>query len=155
MIKNKHTLLAGILIMMVQVVWTPALWSIIENGGHHWWLIRLPLVLSMPIGIGLFLSSIENKDAYRAASLSAMNSGDFELAADILSNEIKSSPQDAGLYRSKALALMFAGQDSKAKACIDQSLSIDQNNQLTRCIAQVLEDVAGGKRLRPKSLKEI
>jgi len=65
MIKNKLTLLAGILIMMFQVVWTPALWSIIENNGLHWWLIRLPLVLSMPIGIGLFLSSIENKDAYR------------------------------------------------------------------------------------------
>jgi len=48
------------------VVWTPALWSIIEHGGLHWLLIRLPLVLSMPIGIGLFLSSIENKDAYRA-----------------------------------------------------------------------------------------
>ena len=67
MIKNKHTLLAGVLIMMVQVVWTPALWSIIENAGLHWLLIRLPLLLSMPIGIGLFLSSIENKDTYRKA----------------------------------------------------------------------------------------
>jgi len=65
MIKNKVTLLFSVLIMMIQVVWTPALWSMIESGGLHWLLIRLPLVLSMPIGIGLFLYSIEDKDPYR------------------------------------------------------------------------------------------
>ena len=66
MIKNKHTLLVGILIMMVQVVWTPALWSMIELNGLHWLFIRLPLVLSMPVGIGLFLSSIENTERNEA-----------------------------------------------------------------------------------------
>jgi len=106
-------------------------------------------------GVGLFLSSIEDKDAYREESLSAMNSGDFKMAIDILDNAIKCNPQDATLYRSKALALMFAGRDSEAKACIDQSLSIDQNNQLTQSITDILEDVASGKRLRPKSMKEI
>ncbi len=155
MIKNKFTLLIGILMMMVQVEWTPALWSIIENNGLHWWLIRLPLVLSMPIGIGLFLSSIENKEAYREGSLSAMTSGDFKMAIDILDNAIKCNPQDAALYRSKALALMFTGRDSEAKAYIDQSLSIDKNDQLTESIAEILEDVASGKRLRPKSMKDI
>jgi hypothetical protein len=67
MIKNKHTLLASVLIMMVQVVWIPTLWSIIENGGLHWLVIRLPLILSIPIGIGLFLSSIENRDTFKEA----------------------------------------------------------------------------------------
>jgi len=118
------------------------------------------LVLTRPdvrtlFGIGLFLSSIENKDAYREEILSAMSSGDFKMAIDILDNAIKYNPQDATLYRSKALALMFAGRDSEAKACIDQSLSIDQNNQLTQSITEILEDVASGKRLRPKSMKEI
>jgi hypothetical protein len=51
---------------MVQVVWTPALWSITESGGLHWLLVRLPLLVSVPIGINLFLSSIENKDARKA-----------------------------------------------------------------------------------------
>ena len=155
MIKNKTILLFSILIMMIQVVWTPALWSMTESHGHHWWLIRLPLVLSMPIGIGLFLSSIENKNAYRGESLSAINSGDFKTAIDILDDAIKCNPQDATLYRSKALALMFAGRDSDAKACIDQSMSIDKDNELTKSIAEILEDVASGKRLRPKSMKEI
>ena len=155
MIKNKVTLLFSILIMMIQVVWTPALWSMIENNGLHWWLIRLPLVLSMPIGIGLFLYSIEDKGPYRGESLSAMNSGDFKAAIDILDDAIKRKPKDAALYRSKALALMFAGRDSEAMACIDQSMSTEPNNQLTKSIAEILEDVANGKRLRPKSLKEI
>jgi tetratricopeptide (TPR) repeat protein len=155
MIKNKEILLFSILIMMIQVVWTPALWSMKENNGLHWWLIRLPLVLSMPIGIGLFLSSIENKDAYRGGSFSAMNSGDFKTAIDIFDDAIKRNPPDAVLYRSKALALMFAGRDSEAKACIDQSLSIEPNNQLTKSIAEILEDVASGKKSRPKSMKEI
>jgi len=57
-------------------------------------------------GIGLFLSSIENKDAYREEILSAMSSGDFKMSIDILDNAIKCNPQDATLYRSKALALM-------------------------------------------------
>ena len=63
MIKNKHLLLIGTIMILVQIVWTPKLWSIIELGGHHWWLIRLPLVLSMPVGIGLFLYAIEDKDS--------------------------------------------------------------------------------------------
>jgi len=155
MIKNKHTLLAGIIVIMIQVVWTPALWSMIENNGLHWWFIRLPLVLSMPIGVGLFLSSIENQNAHQAESLKALKSGDFKLANDILDKAIESSPQNAILYRSKAIALMFAGQDPEARACIDQSLSIDKNDQLTQCIAEILDDVASGKRPRPKTMKEI
>jgi tetratricopeptide (TPR) repeat protein len=105
----------------------------------------------MPIGICLFLSSIENKQNAH----SAMNSGKFRLAVDLYDRQIKCNPQDANLYRNKALALMFAGQDSDAKDCIDQSLAIDQNNQLTQCIAEILDDVASGKRPRPKSMKEI
>jgi len=155
MITNKYTLLAGIVIIMAQVVWGPALWSITESGGLHWWLIRLPLVLSIPIGIGLFLSSIENKGAYRQAGLAAMDSGDFKRAVDILDNAIKTNPQDAGLYRSKALALMFASRDAEAKACIDQSLRIAPNDRHSQNIAQILEDVASGKRPRPKSMKEV
>ena len=151
MIKNKHTLLAGIVIITAQVVWIPTLWSVNEDT----WLKRLSLLVTIPIGIGLFLSSIENKHSHKAASLLAMNSRDFKTAVDSLDNAIKCNPSDAGLYRNKALALMFAGQDSKAKACIDQSLSLDQNNQLTGCIAQILEDVASGKISRPKSMKEI
>jgi tetratricopeptide (TPR) repeat protein len=155
MITNKYTLLAGIVIIMAQVVWGPALWSITESGGLHWWLIRLPLVLSIPIGIGLFLSSIENKGAYRQAVLSAMDSGDFKRAVAILDNAIESNPQDAGLYRSKALALMFAGRDAEAKTCIEQSLSIEPNDQQSEYIARILEDVGSGKRSRPESMKEV
>lgn len=151
MIKNKNTLLAGIIVIMIQVVWTPSLWSITESGGLHWLLIRIPVILSMPIGICLFLSSIENKeDAH-----SAMKSGEFRLAAGLYDKQIKCNPQDANLYSNKALALMFAGQDSDAKDCIDQCLAIDQHNQLTQCIAKILEDVASGKRPRPKSMLDI
>ena len=156
MIKNKNTLLAGIIIIMIQVVWTPKLWSTIENNGLHWWFIRLPLVLSMPLGVGLFLSSIENQNAHRREeSLKALKSGEFELANDILDKAIESNPKDAVLYRSKAIALMFAGRDPEAKACMVQSLSIDKNDQLSQCIAEILDDVASGKRVRPKSMKEI
>ena len=58
MIRNRHMLLVGLIIILVQIVSTPKLWSIIELNGYHWWLIRLPLVLSMPVGISLFLLSI-------------------------------------------------------------------------------------------------
>ena len=151
MIKNKHTFLAGIIIITAQIVWIPTLWSTHENK----WLINLPLLFTVPIGISLFLSSIENKISHKEASLSAMNSGDYKTAIEILDNAIKCNPGDAGLYCNKALALMFAGRDSEAKACIEQSLSTDQNNQLTQCIAKILEDVASGKMPRPKSMKEI
>ncbi|MHC4325989.1 MAG: tetratricopeptide repeat protein [Planctomycetota bacterium] len=151
MIRNKRALLAGIIIITAQVVWIPTLWSANENK----LLKRVLLLFTVPIGIGLFLSSIENKVSHKEAVLSAMNSGDYKTAADILDNAIKSSPGDAGLYCTKALALMFAGRDSEAKACIDQSLSLDRDNQLTQSIAQILEDIASGKIPRPKSMKEI
>jgi len=146
MIRNKRALLAGIIIITAQIVWIPTLWSTHENK----WLINLPLLFTLPIGISLFLSSIENKVSHKEASLSAMNSGDYKTAVDILDNAIKSNPSDAGLYCNKAIALMYAGKDSEAKACIDQSLSLDKDNQLTQSIAQFLEDVASGKVPRPK-----
>ncbi|MHC4207137.1 MAG: tetratricopeptide repeat protein, partial [Planctomycetota bacterium] len=76
--------------------------------------------------------------------------GDYKTAVDILENAIKCNPGDTGLYCNKALALMYAGRDSEAKACIDQSLSLDKDNQLTQSIAQFLEDIASGKIPRPK-----
>lgn len=72
MIRNKHLLLIGTIMILVQIVWTPKLWSIIELGGHHWWLIRLPLVVSMPVGIGLFLYAIKDQDS-RGRSFSKEN----------------------------------------------------------------------------------
>jgi len=151
MIKNKHTLLAGIIIITAQIVWIPTLWSVNENK----LLKRVLLLFTVPIGIGLFLSSIENKHSHKEASLLAMNSGDYKTAVDILDNAIKCNPGDTGLYCNKALALMYAGRDSEAKACIDQSLSLDKDNQLTQSIAQLIEDVASDKISRPKSMKEI
>ena len=151
MIKNKHALLAGIVIITAQVVWIPTLWSVNENK----LLKRVLLLFTVPIGIGLFLSSIENKVSDKEAILSAMDSGDYKTAVDFLDKAIKCKPGDTGLYCNKALALMFAGRDSEAKACIDKSLSLDQDNQLTQCVAQILEDVANGKIPRPKSMKEI
>ena len=126
MIRNKRALLAGIIIITAQIVWIPTLWSANENT----WLKRLSLLVTIPIGIGLFLSSIENKVSHKEASLLAMDSGDYKTAADILDNAIKCNPGDTGLYCNKALALMYAGRDSEAKACIDQSLSLDKDNQL-------------------------
>ena len=150
MIRNKRALLAGIIIIIAQIVWIPTLWSVNENK----MLKRVLLLFTVPIGISLFLSSIENKVSHKEASLSAMNSGDYKTAVDILDNAIKSNPGNAGLYCNKAIALMYAGRDSEAKACIDQSVSLDKNNQLTKGIAQIIEDVASGKIPRPKSMKE-
>jgi len=150
MIKNKRALLAGIVIIIAQIVWIPTLWSVNENKLPK----RVLLLFTVPIGISLFLSSIENKVPHKEAILSAMNSGDYKTAVDILDNAIKCNPGDAGLYCNKALALMYAGRDSEAKACIDQSLRLDKNNQLTQSIAKFLEDIASGKTSRPKSMKE-
>ena len=146
MIRNKHTLLAGIIIITAQIIWIPTLWSANENKS----LKRILLLFTVPIGISLFLSSIENKVPHKEAFLSAMNSGDYKTAIEILDNAIKSNPGDACLYCNKALALMYAGRDSEAKACIDQSLSLDKDNQLTQCIAQFLKDIASDKIPRPK-----
>lgn len=155
MIRDKRMLLAGMIIIMIQVVWTPGLWSIEESGGHHWWLIRLPLLLSLPLGVGLFLASIENRGATEQVALSAMDDGQFELAAGRLQDAIRIHPQDSSLYSSQALALMLAGRDTEAKASIQKSLEIDPDNQLNQCIAEIIEDVATGKRSRPASMSEV
>ncbi len=155
MIRDKYMLLAGTVVIMIQVVWTPALWSITESGGYHWLLIRIPLLLSLPVGIGLFLAAIQDKGRARQAGLSEMEAGRYGLAVDALQNAIKDNPQDASLYRSQALALMFAGRDDEAKASLAKSLSLDPDNQLTQCIANILKDVANGTRTRPKSMAEI
>ena len=155
MIRDKYMLLAGMIIIMIQVVWMPTLWSMKDSSGHHWWLIQLPLLLSLPLGLGLFLSSIENKDTAKQAGLSPMTAGQFDLAAEKWHDAIVSNPHDPGLYRSQALALMLAGRDTEAQASIQKSLHIDPDNQLSQCIARIIEDVATGKRPRPKSMSDV
>ena len=155
MIRSKHMLLAGLILIMIAIVWTPALWSITELSGHHWWLVRLPLVISMPLGLILFLYSIENNGTDLKKSVKAIDAGDFDLANEILTRAIESNPGEAALYRSKAIALMFAGRDAEANAAIEKALQLNTDDQLTQRVSCMIKAVAAGQQKRPQSIEEV
>jgi len=58
-------------------------------------------------------------------------------------------PEDAGLRSNLALACMIAGDMTRAKAEIGRAIAMDPSDQITRALAEMIDDVIAGHRERP------
>jgi hypothetical protein len=63
-------------------------------------------------------------------------------------------PDDATLRCNLALALLFGGDDDGARSEAVGALSQDPNDAITRVVVKLIDDVACGRRPRPRSLPE-
>ena len=91
-----------------------------------------------------------NPDLPREASISAMDSGNVELAVEYSQEAISREPNDAGLYCNHAVNLMVLGNDNAAKANIEKAMEMEPNDEINKNVFSLINAVAIGKRKRPK-----
>ena len=91
-----------------------------------------------------------NPDLPREASISAMDSGNIELAIKYSLEAINREPNDSGLYCNHALNLMVLGNDNEAINWIKKAIEIEPNDQINKNVFSLINEVAIGKRKRPR-----
>jgi tetratricopeptide (TPR) repeat protein len=74
----------------------------------------------------------------------------------LIANKILNQmPQDAGLVADIGLVFLMNGQIKEAKQKIKQSLSIDGQDQITKNLLKLVEEVESGKRKPPAKLSDL
>ena len=96
----------------------------------------------------------EQPDVAREAALSALDVGDSESAVRYCSAAIELSPDDPGLVSNLALAHILAGDDQNAFRAAEEATSRDPEDPISKTVLKFVNDVAQGRRTRPKTLAE-
>ena len=96
----------------------------------------------------------EQPDVAREAALSALDVGDSDSAIRYCSAAIELSPDDPGLVSNLALAHLLAGDDQKAFRAAEEATSRDPEDPISKTVLKFVDDVAQGRRDRPKTLAE-
>jgi len=91
-----------------------------------------------------------NPDLPREASISAMMSGDVELSVKYSLDAIKRAPDDAGLYSNHALHLIVVGDNQKALYFINKSLEMNPDDEISKRVFTLIDNVINEKEKRPK-----
>jgi hypothetical protein len=91
-----------------------------------------------------------NPDLPREASISAMDSGNVELAVKYSQEAIIRNPEDSGLFCNHAVNLIVLGDDNKAIQYIEKAMELDPNDEINKYAFLLISDVVSGKRKRPK-----
>ncbi len=91
-----------------------------------------------------------NQNLPREASISAMDSGNVELAIKYSLEAINRAPNNSELYCNHAINLMVLGNDLEAMKCIKKAIEMDPNDQININALSLIQDVANKKRRRPK-----
>ncbi|WP_299261854.1 hypothetical protein [uncultured Aquimarina sp.] len=92
----------------------------------------------------------ENPDLPREASISAMDSGKVDLAVKYSQEALNRQPNDSGLYCNHAVNLMVLGNDNEAIKWIKKAIEMEPNDKINQNVFSLINDVANGKRKRPK-----
>ena len=94
-------------------------------------------------------------DVAREAGLAALDCGESELAVRYCNAAVKIAPDDAGLICNLSLAHILAGDDSAAMQCATNASDRAPDDGICKTVLQFVEDVATGKRSRPKTLQDV
>lgn len=62
MIKNKYALLAALVLLIGGFSLAPSLWGVRAHGGLHVPFVRIPLMVAIVAGMGLFLISVQDME---------------------------------------------------------------------------------------------
>lgn len=89
-------------------------------------------------------------DLPREASITAMDSGNIELAVKYSKEAIKRNSNDSGLYCNHAINLMVMGDDKEALQFINKAMELDPTDEINKNVFSLINDVASGKRQRLK-----
>lgn len=96
----------------------------------------------------------DQPDGCRELCLVYLEAGRAEDAVPIARHAVELRPKDAGLSCNLAIALLLHGDVEGASAQCKAALELDPQDEITRGVQRLIEDVAAGRRPRPKSLPE-
>lgn len=96
-----------------------------------------------------------NSDVVREAALSALNLGKSKEAIELTEAAIFLKPEDSGLVANLALALLFNGRFDEAKEKAADAVEANPNDNISKDLLTLIEQVISGKRAQPKSVREL
>jgi len=91
-----------------------------------------------------------NPDLPREASISAMDSGNVDLAVKYSQEALNREPNDSGLYCNHAVNLMVLGNDNEAISYIKKAIEMEPNDEINKYAFSLINDVANVQKKRPK-----
>ncbi len=96
-----------------------------------------------------------NADVVREATIAAIDVGNGTAATRFAEAALGLSPDDAGLMANHALALLIAGDALSARRTIQKSIERDASDQVSRRVAEIIEEVVSGQRPQPRSGRDL
>ena len=96
----------------------------------------------------------DQPDVAREAGIAALDLGRAEAALVLCEAAVVCSPDDPGLVCNLALAHCLAGDDAEAVRCVTSAAERDPADTVTATVQHFIDEVASGKRARPRSLEE-
>jgi tetratricopeptide (TPR) repeat protein len=96
-----------------------------------------------------------NPDVGRELVLECMEIGKFDEAVRVANIISRDNPTNAGLRANLALALVLAGRVAEAQKAVGEALELDPGDEVTQALQHRIDDVARGKRAKPKQMKDL
>ena len=113
----------------------------------------------LPEALGCFARAHQlqpsQPDVAREAGIAASDMGDGPAAVRFTRAAIASKPEDAGLVSNLALALLISGEIEQAKTAAAEAHARAPDDPITRTVHRIVDEVAEGKRPRPKTVREL
>ena len=97
----------------------------------------------------------ENPDVAREYASTCLDLGKAAEAIRATNHAIKLTPDDAGLYANLALAYLIDGKNTPAKEAVDRSLKMSPDDQISRAVLKIVDEVISGKRPQPKNMADL
>ncbi len=97
----------------------------------------------------------DHPDVAREAGITAADLGDGSAAVKFLEAAMAASPGDGGLPSNLALAHLLCGDVAAARAAVARAAVLLPDDPIVHKVERVVEDVATGRRPRPKTLAEL
>lgn len=97
----------------------------------------------------------DQPDVAREAGIAAMDLGDGPRAVLFSRAAIASNPNDPGLVSNLAVALLINDQIREAQAVAPEAVTRAPSDPIAKAVRAIADDVAAGRRPRPRSTKEI
>jgi Tfp pilus assembly protein PilF len=96
-----------------------------------------------------------NPDVAREASISAMECSKYDVAIRFAERASSQNECDPGLRANLALAYLLSEKPEMAKMHIEHAYAKDPNDQITRAVRWVIDDVIAGKRTCPRHRRDV
>ena len=96
-----------------------------------------------------------NPDVAREFAAACLELGKSAEAIQAIKHAISLSPDDAGMYANLALAYVIEGNNTEAYETINKALAMKPNDNITKAVKNVIEEVINGKRKQPKKIADL